>query len=48
MRPGIRLACAVYGRVLDRVEAVDFDVLGARTSPRAWELPRAAAAALRR
>jgi 15-cis-phytoene synthase len=48
VRPGIRLACAVYGRVLDRVEAVDFDVLGARTSLRVWQLPGVAIGALRR
>jgi 15-cis-phytoene synthase len=48
VRPGIRLACSVYGRVLDRVEAVDFDVLGRRTSVRAWELPGVAVGALRR
>ena len=47
VRPGIRLACSVYERVLDRVEAVDFDVLGARTSltPRQW--PGVALGALR-
>jgi 15-cis-phytoene synthase len=48
VRPGIRLACSVYGRVLDRVEAADFDVLGRRTSIRAWELPGVAVGALRR
>jgi len=48
VRPGIRLACAVYGRVLDRVEAVDFDVLGRRTGVRPWQLPGAAVGALRR
>ena len=47
VRPGIALACAVYGKVLDRVEAVDFDVLGRRTSLRAWEMPGVAVAALR-
>ena len=29
VRPGIRIACAVYRGVLDRIEAIDFDVLGA-------------------
>ena len=47
VRPGIRLACAVYERVLDRVEAIDFDVLGRSTSVRAWQLPGAALGALR-
>lgn len=32
MRHGMRLARAVYGRVLDRVERLGYDVLGARTS----------------
>jgi 15-cis-phytoene synthase len=31
MRPGIRLARAVYIRVLDRIERVGYDVLGSRT-----------------
>ena len=31
VRPGIRLACAIYVGVLDRVEAIGFDVLGRRT-----------------
>ena len=47
VRPGIRLACAVYGRVLDRVEAIDFDVLGRGTGVRPWHLPGAAVGALR-
>ncbi len=38
IRPGMRLAAAVYTRVLDRVERVGFDVLGRRTEPRPWEL----------
>ena len=42
VRPGIRLACAIYLGVLDRVEAIGYDVLGRR--PR---LPRLAAAARR-
>jgi phytoene synthase len=36
VRPGIRLACAVYERLLDRVEAIDFDVLGRRTALPPW------------
>ncbi len=48
VRPGIRLASAVYERVLDRVEAVGFDVLGRRTSLQPWQLPGVALGALRR
>jgi 15-cis-phytoene synthase len=47
VRPGIRLAVAVYGRVLDRVEAVGGDVLGRRTGIRARQLPGALLEALR-
>jgi phytoene synthase len=39
VRPGVRLACAVYEAVLDRVEAADYDVLGRRTGVRLWKLP---------
>jgi 15-cis-phytoene synthase len=46
MRPGIRLARAIYERVLDRVEALEFDVLGHRAALPAWEIGRAAIAAL--
>jgi phytoene synthase len=46
-RPGVRFAVAVYRRVLDRVEAVEFDVLGRRAGVRAWQLPGAAAEAVR-
>ena len=42
VRPGIRLARAVYGRVLDRVEATGFDVLGRAPGVRVWQLPGAA------
>lgn len=48
VRPGVRLACAVYERVLDRVEAVEFDVLGRATGVRPWQLPGAALGAVRR
>jgi phytoene synthase len=41
MRPGVRLARAVYQRVLDRVEALEFDVLGHRAALPAWEVARA-------
>lgn len=37
VRPGIRIACGVYRRVLDRIEAAGFDVLGGRTALRPWE-----------
>jgi phytoene synthase len=46
VRPGIRVACAVYGRVLDRIEAVGFDVLGQRTSAPPWAVAGAVARAL--
>jgi phytoene synthase len=47
MRRGIRVARAVYLGVLDRVEAIDFDVLGGRAGLRPWEVGRAALAGLR-
>ena len=47
MRPGIRFAIALYGRMLDRVEAGGFDVLGRRAGVRIWHLPGAALEALR-
>ena len=34
VRPGVRLACAVYESVLDRVEAAGYDVLGRRMGVR--------------
>jgi 15-cis-phytoene synthase len=43
VRPGMRLAMRVYGRVLDRVEALGFDVVGGRASLSPWEVARAAA-----
>ena len=45
VRPGIRLARLVYGRVLDRVEALGFDVLGDRVRVPPWQLCGAAVAA---
>ncbi len=48
VRTGVRFAVAVYQRVLDRVERIDFDVLGRRTGVRPWQLPGAALGALRR
>jgi phytoene synthase len=47
VRPGVRMACAVYGRVLDRIEDVGFDVLGRRTAAPPWEVAGAALRALR-
>jgi 15-cis-phytoene synthase len=47
MRPGIRMACAAYLRVLDRVEATGHDVLGARTRLAPGDLPRVVAAGVR-
>jgi 15-cis-phytoene synthase len=43
-RTGVRLACAAYQRILDRVERVD--VLGRRAGLRAWMLPGVVARAL--
>ncbi len=47
VRPGIRLACAVYESVLDRVEAAGYDVLGRRMGVRLWRLPMLAFGAIR-
>jgi phytoene synthase len=47
VRPAIRLARAAYLAVLDRVEAIGFDVLRRRTSPLPWQLGRAALTAAR-
>ena len=38
VRSGIRLACAAYARILDRVEAVGGDVLGRRVGVRARDV----------
>jgi 15-cis-phytoene synthase len=46
MRTGVHLARAVYGRVLDRVERNDFDVLGRRVRLAPWEATGAMAAVL--
>ena len=48
VRPGIRLACTIYLGVLDRVEALGYDVLGRRARLPGWQLPLVALAALRR
>jgi phytoene synthase len=47
IRPGMRLALAVYGRVLDRVERIGFDVLGRRAALAPWELAGAVASGVR-
>jgi phytoene synthase len=46
MRRGVRIARGVYGRVLDRIERNDYDVLGARAALAPWEGARAAAGSL--
>ncbi len=48
VRPGIRLAVAVYLGVLDRVEGLGYDVLGRRPRFPPRQLPILVAAALRR
>jgi 15-cis-phytoene synthase len=48
MRPGVRVARAVYARVLDRVERNGCDVLAGRARVAPWEGARAAAGALLR
>ena len=47
VRPGIRLAVGVYRGVLDRIEAIDFDVRGRSTGARPWRVASAALGALR-
>jgi phytoene synthase len=47
IRQAMRIATLTYGRMLDRVEAIDYDVLGRRTGVRARQLPGVALAALR-
>ncbi len=44
--PGVRFACSVYERVLDRVEAAEFDVLAHRVRVPPWQLGAVALAAL--
>jgi phytoene synthase len=39
VRSGIRMACAAYGRILDRAEAAGYDVLARRVGLRPWHLP---------
>jgi phytoene synthase len=40
VRPGMRMARAVYLRVLDRVERLDYDVLARRAALSPWEAGR--------
>ena len=47
VRPGVKFATGLYSRMLDRVEATNFDVLGARTGVRVWHIPGAAREAIR-
>ncbi len=47
VRPGMRMARAVYIRVLDRVERLDYDVLGRRAGLPPWEVAGAAVGSLR-
>jgi 15-cis-phytoene synthase len=44
---GVRLAVCIYLRVLDRVERIEFDVLGRRAGIRAWQVPGAVLGARR-
>jgi phytoene synthase len=46
VRPGVRLARSVYGRVLDRVEALEFDVLRRTAALPPWQLGRTVLACL--
>jgi phytoene synthase len=46
VRPAMRLARAVYLQVLDRLEAVGFDVFARRAAPPPWRVGRAALGAL--
>jgi phytoene synthase len=47
VRPGVKFAAGLYWRMLDRVEATGFDVLGRKTGVRAWHVPGAALEAAR-
>jgi phytoene synthase len=47
VRPGIRFAIGLYRRMLDRIEASGFDVLGRRPGVRVWHVPGAAKDALK-
>src|SRR4051794_32427640 len=47
VRPGVKFATGLYSRMLDRVEATGFDVLGGKTGVRVWHIPGAAREAIR-
>lgn len=47
IRPGMRIARAVYLGVLDRLEAIGFEVLGRRTTLPPWDVGRALVGARR-
>ena len=47
VRPGMRMARGVYLRILDRVERLDYDVLGRDAGLRPWEAAGAAVGSLR-
>ena len=47
VRPGMRMARAVYLRVLDRVERLDYDVLARRAALSPWEAGRTMLGSLR-
>lgn len=47
VRPGMRMARAIYERVLDRVEALEYDVLRRRASLRPWEAGHAVLGSLK-
>jgi phytoene synthase len=47
VRPGVRIAVAIYTRVLDRIEALGFDVLERRNVAPPWAVAGAAVRALR-
>jgi 15-cis-phytoene synthase len=47
-RSGMRLACAAYGRILDRAERAGGDVLGRRVGLRVWDAPAILVGAVRR
>jgi phytoene synthase len=48
VRAGIRMACAAYGRILDRAEVAGYDVLARRVGVRPWHVPGIALDGLRR
>jgi phytoene synthase len=47
VRPGVKFATGLYSRMLNRVEATGFDVLGRGTGVRLWHIPGAAREAIR-